>query len=296
MRTRPAATFTLGLVQMSCDSDPRLNLDKAVAAIHRAAANEAQIICLQELFRTPYFCQRQDPAIFDLAEPIPGPTTQRLARAARETGAVVVGSVFERRSAGLYHNTAVVLDADGKLLGLYRKTHIPDDPLYFEKYYFAPGDTGFRAFDTRFGRVGVLVCWDQWFPEAARLTALHGAEVLVYPTAIGWHPREKDEHGEAQLGAWETVQRSHAIANGVFVAAVNRVGHEGPADGGLDFWGSSFVCDPFGVMLGQASQDREEVLVVPCDRRRLEDVRRNWPFLRDRRIDAYGGLGHRWLG
>jgi N-carbamoylputrescine amidase len=296
MSTPQAASFTLGLVQMSCDADPQLNLDKAVAAIHRAADNEAQIICLQELFRTPYFCQRQDPAVFDLAEPIPGPTTERLARAARETGTVVVGSVFERRCAGLYHNTAVVIDADGKLLGLYRKTHIPDDPLYFEKYYFTPGDTGFRAFDTRFGRLGVLVCWDQWFPEAARLTALHGAEVLLYPTAIGWHPREKADQGEAQRQAWETIQRSHAVANGVFVAAVNRVGHEGgPLEEGLDFWGSSFVCDPFGVMLGQTSEDREEVLVVPCDRGRLEDVRRNWPFLRDRRIDAYSPLTRRWL-
>jgi N-carbamoylputrescine amidase len=296
MTTPYSHTFTLGLVQMSCDEDARHNVDKAVNAIHRAARNGAQIICLQELFRTPYFCQRHDPAVFDLAETIPGPTTDRLGEAARETGTVVVGSVFEIRAAGLYHNTAVVLDTDGKLLGLYRKAHIPDDPLFFEKYYFTPGDTGFQAFETRFGKIGVLVCWDQWFPEAARLTALQGAEVLLYPTAIGWHPAEKAEHGEAQREAWELMQRAHAIANGVFVAAINRVGHEGPADGGLDFWGSSFVCDPFGVPLGQTSEDREEVLVVPCDRRRLVEVRRNWPFLRDRRIDAYGDLGRRWLG
>jgi N-carbamoylputrescine amidase len=295
MSTPYPNTFTLGLVQMRCEADPDANLERALTAVHRAARNGAQIVCLQELFRTPYFCQIHEAALFDLAEPIPGPTSEQLARAARETGTVVVGSLFERRSPGLYHNTAAVFDADGSLRGLYRKTHIPDDPLYFEKYYFTPGDLGYRVFETRFGRVGVLVCWDQWFPEAARLTALHGAEVLLYPTAIGWHPREKDEHGEAQREAWQTVQRAHAIANGVFVAAVNRVGHEGPDDGGLEFWGSSFVSDPFGVLLGQSSQDREEVLVVPCDRRRLEEVRRNWPFLRDRRTDLYGDLSRRWL-
>jgi N-carbamoylputrescine amidase len=296
MTARAADSFKLGLVQMSCGPQPEANVAKALSSIRRAARQGAQIVCLQELFRTPYFCQRQDPALFDLAEPIPGPTSERIAQVARKAGAVVVASLFERRSAGLYHNTAVVFDADGDFLGLYRKTHIPDDPLYFEKYYFTPGDLGFRVFQTHFGRVGVLVCWDQWFPEAARLTALRGAEVLVYPTAIGWHPREKAEHGPAQRSAWETVQRAHAIANGVFVAAVNRVGHEGPADGGLEFWGSSFVCDPFGVMLQQAPVDREDVLVVDCDRRRLEDVRRNWPFLRDRRVDAYADLSHRWLG
>jgi N-carbamoylputrescine amidase len=295
MSTPHANTFTLGLVQMRCEADPDANLERALSAIHRAARNEAQIICLQELFRAPYFCQRQDPALFDLAEPIPGPTSEQLAQAARETGTVVVASLFERRAPGLYHNTAAVFDADGSLRGLYRKAHLPDDPLYFEKYYFTPGDLGFRAFDTRFGRIGVLVCWDQWFPEAARLTALQGAEVLLYPTAIGWHPREKDEHGAAQREAWQVMQRAHAIANGVYVAAVNRTGHEGDAGGGLEFWGSSFVSDPFGVLLGQTSEDREEVLVVPCDRRRLEDVRRNWPFLRDRRVDLYGDLGRRWL-
>jgi N-carbamoylputrescine amidase len=291
-----ADTFTLGLVQMRCEADPEANLERALTGIRRAARDGAQIVCLQELFRGPYFCQRQDPALFDLAEPIPGPTTERLSRAAKETQTVVVASLFERRTAGLYHNTAAVFDADGGLLGLYRKMHIPDDPLYFEKYYFTPGDLGFRTFATRFGKVGVLVCWDQWFPEAARLTALQGAEVLLYPTAIGWHPREKAEYGAAQREAWQMIQRSHGLANGVYVAAVNRVGHEGPADGGLEFWGSSFVSDPFGVVIGQAPVDREEVLVVSCDRRRLEDVRRNWPFLRDRRTDVYGELGRRWLG
>jgi N-carbamoylputrescine amidase len=289
-------TFTLGLIQMRCDPSPALNLEKAVSAIHKAAAAGAQIVCLPELFRSPYFCQRQDPALFDLAETIPGPSTERLAKAAGEAGVVVVGSLFERRAPGVYHNTAVVFDADGSFLGIYRKMHIPDDPLYFEKYYFTPGDTGFRTFDTKFGRIGVLVCWDQWFPEAARLTALHGAEVLLYPTAIGWHPREKEEFGASQLDAWELIQRSHSVANGVFVAAVNRVGHEGPADSGLEFWGSSFVSDPFGVILGQAAEDGPELVIAPCDRRRLEDVRRNWPFLRDRRIDAYGDLTKRMMG
>jgi N-carbamoylputrescine amidase len=295
MKTPRSDSFTLGLVQMRCETNLVANVEKAVAGVRKAADAGAQIVCLQELFRTPYFCQRQDPALFDLAEPIPGPTSERLAKAARETGTVVVASLFERRAAGVYHNTAVVFDADGSTLGLYRKMHIPDDPLFFEKYYFTPGDLGFRVFDTRFGRVGVLVCWDQWFPEAARLTALQGAEVLVYPTAIGWHPREKAEHGAAQREAWTLIQRSHAVANGVFVAAVNRVGHEGPADGGLEFWGSSFVSDPFGVVLTQAAEG-EAVLTATCERARLEDVRRNWPFLRDRRIDAYGDLTKRYIG
>jgi len=289
-------TFTLGLIQMRCEPDVDANVDKAINAIHKAADSQAQIICLPELFRSPYFCQRQAPEVFDLAEPIPGPTSERLAEVARETTTVVVGSIFERRAAGVYHNTAVVFDADGTLLGLYRKMHIPDDPLYFEKYYFTPGDVGFRVFNTHYGRVGVLVCWDQWFPEAARLTALQGAEVILYPTAIGWHPSEKKEHGDAQHDAWETVQRGHAIANGVYLAAVNRVGHEGPAESGLQFWGSSFVSDPFGMLLGRTTYDREEVLVVPCERARLEDVRRNWPFFRDRRVDAYGEMQKRWGG
>jgi N-carbamoylputrescine amidase len=287
--------FTVGLVQMRCGPDPEANLEKAVARIREAAARGAQIVCLQELFRGTYFCQREDPSLFDLAEPVPGPSTEVLSRVARETGTAIVASLFERRAAGVYHNTAAVLDADGSLLGLYRKMHIPDDPLYYEKYYFTPGDLGFRAFDTRFGRIGVLVCWDQWYPEGARLTALQGANILFYPTAIGWHPSEKTEHGKAQHEAWELMQRAHAVANGVYVAAANRVGHEGPAGGGLEFWGASFVSDPFGVVQARAAHDQEEVLVVPCDLRRLEEVRRNWPFLRDRRIDAYGDLTRRLI-
>jgi N-carbamoylputrescine amidase len=280
---------------MRCEREPEANLEKAVTRIEQAAAGGAQIVCLQELFRSPYFCQREDARLFDLAEPIPGPSTERLARVARDTGTVVIASLFERRTAGVYHNTAAVLDADGSLLGLYRKMHIPDDPLYYEKYYFTPGDLGFRAFDTSHGRIGVLVCWDQWYPEAARLTALRGAQVLFYPTAIGWHPAEKAEFGKAQHEAWELMQRAHAVANGVYVAAANRVGHEGTAGSGLEFWGASFVSDPFGVVTARASHDREEVLVVQCDPRRLEDVRRNWPFLRDRRIDAYGEITKRLL-
>ncbi|HLN31539.1 MAG TPA: carbon-nitrogen hydrolase [Gemmataceae bacterium] len=286
---------TVGLVQMRCEAEPEANVEKAVQRIREAAKSGAQIICLQELFRSRYFCQVQEPRIFDLAEPIPGPTSDRLATLARETGTVIVGSLFERRTAGVYHNTAVVLDADGALLGIYRKMHIPDDPLYFEKYYFTPGDLGFRAFDTRFGRIGVLVCWDQWYPEAARLTALQGAQIIFYPTAIGWHPREKAEFGAAQHSAWELIQRSHALANGVYVVSVNRVGHEGSAGAGLDFWGASFVSDPFGSVVARASHDREEVLTVPCDLKRIEEIRRNWPFLRDRRIDAYGDITRRMI-
>ncbi|HEV3443181.1 MAG TPA: carbon-nitrogen hydrolase [Gemmataceae bacterium] len=295
MSAQQAQSVTLGLVQMRCQPDPAANLENAIDRVRQAAKAGAQIICLQELFRSQYFCQRQDPSIFDLAEPVPGPTTERLGRVARETGTVIVASLFERRTAGVYHNTAVVLDADGSLLGLYRKMHIPDDPLYFEKYYFTPGDLGFRAFDTRHGRIGVLVCWDQWYPEAARLTALQGAELIFYPTAIGWHPREKTEFGAAQYQAWQLIQRSHALANGVYVAAANRVGHEGAPDGGLEFWGGSFVSDPFGGVLRQASHDKEDVLVVTCDLKRIEEIRRNWPFLRDRRIDAYGDLTRRFL-
>jgi N-carbamoylputrescine amidase len=282
-------------VQMSSGTNATENLDKAASLVKDAAKRGAQIICLQELFRTQYFCQREDAALFDLAESIPGPTTDVFSRIAKDSGVVIVASVFERRSAGLYHNTAVVLDADGSTAGIYRKMHIPDDPLYYEKYYFTPGDLGFRAFATRFGKVGTLVCWDQWYPEAARLTALQGADVLVYPTAIGWHPSEKAEFGASQHAAWETIQRSHAIANGIFVAAVNRTGHEGPAGGGLDFWGGSFVADPSGTLLAKASHDREETLIVECDPRKTETTRRNWPFLRDRRIDAYDGLTKRWL-
>jgi len=287
--------FAVGLVQMRCTTDPAANVARAVAGVREAAARGARIVCLPELFRTQYFCQREDASVFDLAEPVPGPTTATFAALARELGVVVVASLFERRAAGVYHNTAAVLDADGALRGTYRKMHIPDDPLYYEKYYFTPGDLGFQAFDTACARVGTLVCWDQWYPEAARLTALAGASVLFYPTAIGWHPSEKTEHGERQVSAWQTMQRAHAIANGVYVAAVNRVGHEGSADGGLEFWGASFVCDPFGVVIAEASRTAEEVLVAECDLGHLEDVRRNWPFLRDRRIDAYAPITKRLL-
>jgi N-carbamoylputrescine amidase len=289
------STFTLGLVQMRCTADREANLHKATTQIRAAAASGAQIVCLPELFLGPYFCQRQDAKIFDLAEPIPGPSSEHLAKIARETSTVVVGSIFERRTAGIYHNTAVVFDADGSLLGLYRKMHIPDDPLYFEKYYFTPGDLGWKVFETRYAKIGTLVCWDQWYPEAARLTALRGADLLVYPTAIGWHPGEKTEFGVAQHEAWELMQRSHAIANGVYVAAINRVGHEGPAEGGLEFWGGSFVSDPFGRVLRRGDHAQEELVVVECDPRQIEETRRNWPFLRDRRIDAYSGLSQRLI-
>jgi N-carbamoylputrescine amidase len=287
--------FTIGLIQMSCSHDPRENFVKAEARIREAAARGAQIICLQELFRSQYFCREENPDFFDLAESIPGPSTEALSNLARGLNVVLIGSLFERRAAGIYHNTAAILDADGSLLGKYRKMHVPDDPLYYEKFYFTPGDLGFPNFDTRFGRIGVLVCWDQWYPEGARLASLGGANILFYPTAIGWHPSEKQEFGAAQLDAWRTIQRSHAIANGVFVAAVNRVGFEGDPQSGLEFWGHSFVCDPFGRVLAEASADKEEILIVECDPSRVEDVRRNWPFLRDRRIDAYSPILERWL-
>jgi N-carbamoylputrescine amidase len=286
--------FTLGLLQMRCEAEPARNLEHCIDLIHQAAQRGADIICTPELFLSHYFCQRTDLSNFDLAEPIPGPTTDRLGPLAKSLGKVIVASLFEKRAPGLYHNTAVVFDADGTMLGLYRKMHIPEDPLFYEKYYFTPGDLGFRTFDTRFGRIGVLICWDQWYPEAARLTALQGAQVLIYPTAIGWHPRERAEFGVPQHQAWETMQRSHAIANGVYVAAINRIGHEGPAEAGLDFWGASFVSDPFGVVLAKGSHENEEILLAACDPARSEDVRRNWPFLRDRRIDAYSHITKRW--
>jgi N-carbamoylputrescine amidase len=295
-------SFKVGLIQMSCGSDPQKNVSHAIDMVRDAAARGAQAICLPELFRTQYFCQREDATLFDLAEPVPGPTTERLAEVARAAKAVVITSVFERRAPGIYHNTAVVLDADGSIKGVYRKMHIPDDPLYYEKFYFTPGDLGFRAFDTSYGKIGTLVCWDQWYPEGARLTALAGAQVLFYPTAIGWHPAEKQEFGAAQHDAWRTVQRGHAIANGVYVAVVNRVGHEtGNVNGnaapgpGLEFWGGSFLADPFGAMVAEASNEREEILIGEVDLRRLEEVRRNWPFLRDRRVDSYGGITRRFL-
>jgi N-carbamoylputrescine amidase len=278
---------------MSCSTNPDENLAKAEERIREAARRGAQIVCVQELFRSQYFCREENAELFDLAEPIPGPTSECFSRLAKELNVVIVGSVFERRTAGVYHNTAIVFDAGGELLGKYRKMHIPDDPLYFEKYYFTPGDLGFRCFDTRYGRIAALVCWDQWYPEAARLAALGGAQVLFYPTAIGWHPSEKEQYGAAQHDAWRTIQRSHAIANGIYVAAVNRVGYEGPPEHGLEFWGASFVSDPFGVVLAEGSHGNEEILIVECDPARIEEVRRNWPFLRDRRIDAYAPILNR---
>jgi N-carbamoylputrescine amidase len=289
-----AEKFTVALIQMSCSLDPRENFAKAEARIQESAKRGAQIICLQELFRSQYFCREENADLFELAEAIPGPSTGALSKLARSLNVVIIGSLFERRAAGIYHNTAVAIDAGGALLGKYRKMHIPDDPLYYEKFYFTPGDLGFPNFDTRFARVGVLVCWDQWYPEGARLSSLGGANILFYPTAIGWHPSEKREFGAAQLDAWRTIQRSHAIANGVFVAAVNRVGFEGAPESGLEFWGHSFVCDPFGQILTEASADKEEILLVECDPKRVEEVRRNWPFLRDRRIDAYAPILNRW--
>ncbi len=289
--------FKVGLVQMRMSADPAANLAKAVAQVQAAAKQGSALVCLPELFRTLYIGQRQDPELFNLAEPVPGPSTEALGRVARETGVIVIAPLFERRAAGLYHNTAAVIDEGGKVKGIYRKMHIPDDPAYYEKYYFTPGDLGFRAFDTPVGPIGTLICWDQWYPEGARLTALQGANILFYPTAIGWHPAEKAQYGAQQLDAWRTIQRSHAIANGCWVAAVNRVGFE-KLDGqgaGLEFWGHSFLADPFGVVVAEGPADQEALLVAEVDLARVEEVRRNWPFLRDRRTDAYGGIDRRFL-
>jgi N-carbamoylputrescine amidase len=288
--------FRIGLVQMSCSTDPNANLEKAVQKTREAADRGAQVVCHQELFRSQYFCREENAELFDLAECIPGPSTDALSKVAKEKKVSIIASLFEKRATGLYHNTAVVIDADGSILGLYRKMHIPDDPLYYEKFYFTPGDTGFVNFDTRFGRISTLVCWDQWYPEGARLASLGGANVLFYPTAIGWHPYEKAQYGKPQLEAWQTIQRAHAIANGIYVAAVNRVGYEGTPESGLEFWGHSFVADPFGQVIAEASVDQEEILIAEIDPKRQEEVRRNWPFLRDRRIDAYGAITNRWLG
>lgn len=290
------SSLTVGLVQTACGSDPADNLLRAAAKCRDAARSGAKVICLPELFRSHYFCQREDPAWFDLAESVPGPSTDALSKVAKQYNVVVMVPIFERRTAGLYHNSVAVLDGDGSIAGLYRKMHVPDDPAYYEKFYFTPGDTGFHAISTSVGKLGVLICWDQWYPEAARLMTLHGAEILFYPTAIGWHPSEKAQEGETQRSAWQTIQRSHAIANGVFVAAVNRVGHEKPAEGGdgIEFWGSSFICDPLGVVLAEASMDREEILFADVNLSHVEDARRHWPFLRDRRVDAYGGLTKRF--
>ena len=290
--------FVVGLVQMRCSKDAAENLARASEKIREAANRGAQIVCTHELFRSEYFCRKEDADLFDLAEAVPGPATDALAKVARENKVAIVASLFERRAAGIYHNTCAVIDADGSFIGKYRKMHIPDDPLYYEKFYFTPGDLGFPNFDTRYGRIAVQICWDQWYPEGSRAVALGGAQVIFYPTSIGWHPKEKAEFGAAQLDAWKTIQRGHAIANGVYVAVVNRVGFEGdPANGdpGIEFWGHSFVADPFGRVVADASNDKEEVLIVECDPAKSEDTRRNWPFLRDRRIDAYEPILNRWL-
>jgi len=285
----------LGLIQAKADSDPATNLQATLAKVEQAAANGANIVCTQELFATEYFCQSEHHDNFRLAETIPGDTTEAFQRLAKRCGIVIIVSLFEKRSAGVYHNSAAVIDADGSLLGIYRKMHIPDDPLYNEKFYFTPGDLGFRAWDTRFGKIGVLICWDQWYPEAARLTAMQGAELLFYPTAIGWHPSEKEKYGEQQRDAWQTIQRSHAVANGCFVASVNRVGHETPVGGdGIEFWGGSFVAGTSGEILSQAGLD-ESVLLLEVDLGKVDVTRTHWPFLRDRRIDAYGGITKRLL-
>jgi len=282
---------------MAASIDSKANLQRGVSFVEQAAKLGAKVVCLPELFRSQYFCQKEDAALFDLAESVPGPSTDALGKIAREKKVTIIAPVFERRAAGLYHNSAAIIDEGGNISGIYRKMHIPDDPAYYEKFYFTPGDLGFRVFDTDVGKIGTLICWDQWYPEGARLTALRGASVLFYPTAIGWHPHEKEAHGAAQREAWQTIQRSHAIANGVYVAAVNRVGHEKPSDGepGIEFWGSSFLCDPFGVVIAEAATDREEILLGEVDLARIEEVRRNWPFLRDRRIDAYSGINQRFL-
>lgn len=281
---------------MLSGSDPETNLRKAVQRIRQAAELGARIICLPELFRSLYFCQTEEHIHFGLAEAVPGPATESLGDLARELEVVLIVPLFERRAPGIYHNTAAVIDSDGRYLGKYRKMHIPDDPLYHEKFYFVPGDLGFKAFDTRCGRIGVLICWDQWYPEAARLTALSGAQIIFCPTAIGWQPSERAEYGESQLSAWQTIQRSHAIANGLYVAAVNRIGHEGEqSPGGIDFWGSSFVCDPIGTVIQAASHEREEILAAECDLRKLDIIRTQWPFLRDRRPEAYNDLNKRFL-
>jgi N-carbamoylputrescine amidase len=315
-----ANTKRVALIQMSCAPDTQLNLDKAAERVYEAARQGAQIVCLPELFRAQYFCQREDHALFGLAEPIPGPSTDTLTRVCRETGVVLVASLFERRAPGLYHNTAVTIEKDGTIADTYRKMHIPDDPLYYEKFYFTPGDLGFKSTQTTQGPIGTLVCWDQWYPEGARLTALRGAEILFFPTAIGWHPSEKEEFGIAQYEAWQIAQRAHAIANGVFVCAVNRVGHEhgdvkfkvtaddgnpatvelhGPGDHtpatGIEFWGGSFIADPFGRILAKASHNKEEILIADLDPKLIEVTRQHWPFLRDRRIDAYEGIAKRFL-
>lgn len=287
----------IALIQMAMGPSPEANFKKAIDRIAEAAGLGAEVVCLPELFKSPYFCQKEDASLFDLAEPVPGPSTEALGAVAKKHGIVIIASLFERRAAGLYHNTAAVINRDGSLAGVYRKMHIPDDPSYYEKYYFTPGDLGYQAIETSAGKMGILICWDQWYPEAARLTALQGAQILFYPTAIGWHPHEKEQFGAAQRDAWRTIQRSHAIANGVYVAAVNRIGHErlDPAALGIEFFGSSFIAGPFGEVLAEASTDREEIIIHEIDPARCEETRRNWPFLRDRRIDSYSDITRRFI-
>jgi len=291
-----SSVVRLGLLQAQCSPDPAANLKKNLEMTERAARQGAQIICTQELFRSQYFCQEENHDHFKLAEPIPGPSTAAFQKIAKKHRVVIIASLFEKRASGVYHNTAAVIDADGKLLGIYRKMHIPDDPLYYEKFYFTPGDLGFKAWQTKFGKIGVLVCWDQWYPEGARLTAMQGAEILFYPTAIGWHPKEKAEYGSKQHGAWELIQRSHAVANGCYVAVPNRVGVEKPAGGdGIEFWGQSFVAGTSGEILAKASHNKDEILIVPVDVKKVDVTRTHWPFLRDRRIDAYADLTKRFI-
>jgi len=290
--------FTVGLVQMKCSSNAEENIGRAIDKVKEAASMGAQIICLHELFCGEYFCRVEDPKLFDMAESIPGPTTDRFAKLAKEKNVALVVSLFEKRAPGVYHNACAVLDADGSYLGKYRKMHIPDDPLYYEKYFFTPGDLGFPNFETKYARIGVQICWDQWYPEGSRLIAMNGAQVIFYPTSIGWHPHEKDQVGESQLDAWVTIQRSHAIANGIYVAVPNRVGYEGkPEEGdpGLEFWGNSFISDPFGNIVSKAGNSKDEILIAECDPKLSEETRRNWPFFRDRRIDTFQPLASRWL-
>ncbi|HSD62147.1 MAG TPA: carbon-nitrogen hydrolase [Ignavibacteriaceae bacterium] len=296
-KTKVPSRFTIGLIQMSMTSDPEDNLKKAVDLINKAARKGAQVVCLPELFRSRYLCQKEDIKNFNLAETIPGPSTNALSKVAKKNKIVVVASLFEKRAQGVYHNTIALIDSEGEIAGRYRKMHIPDDPAYYEKFYFTPGDLGYKSFNTKYGNIGTLVCWDQWYPESARLTALKGASVIFYPTAIGWHPHEKKKHGQPQFDSWRTIQRGHAIANGIYVAAVNRVGLEkvDSKSAGIEFWGSSFVADPQGIVIAEASADKEEILLAEVDTARIEYIRRNWPFLRDRRIDSYVGIDQRFL-
>ncbi len=287
----------IALLQMQVGKDPNKNLVKALKWIEKAAKNKAKIICLPELFKTRYFCQSENISYFDYAEELDGQTITEIRKLSKKSGVVVIVPFFEKRAAGLYHNSIAIADSIGRFSGLYRKMHIPDDPAYYEKFYFTPGDLGYKAFNTKFGKIGTLICWDQWYPEAARLTALLGADIIFYPTAIGWHPAEKEQHGKAQYESWKTIQRAHAIANGVYVAAVNRVGLEKQSEDsqGIQFWGSSFVADPQGVILAEASSEKEEIIYAEIDFNRIEYIRRNWPFLRDRRIDSYSDIDKRFI-